>query len=221
MIILHRKGIWVVFGSILYFFLTLLLVTILAMNPANWCANVSSDMMYICQLAPAFLVGAFLIDETVKKESIIRTGKRKVALLFLLIQQYFFAWIFLVLWIFSIILFYKIRFGVEIQGKAYLDLLPMFVRDYLGFLLMIHLSIILEKLNIRFLSSISYIFVLVLGITEILIIPKIERFFGNKVHLLFSWIFYKNFLHSFVALIAINILLLTLLFCFFEKCDII
>lgn len=202
MIIVHRKSFVVGLMYILYFGIVLFLVSILTQNPQNWIANVSSDLMFVCQITPTFLMGEFFIDETIKKTSITRTGSRKKGLFLLLVQQYFFAWVFLILWIFAIILSARVQFLEEVKN---LQAVKLFIRDYLGFLLMIHVAGILKRTNIRGIAAGSYIFVLVVAIVEVIILPKINRYFNWEISFIFSWINYKDFKCAATALIILNI----------------
>ena len=219
MILLHKKCFIVAFAYIFYFFVTLLFVSMLTADSMNWVANISSDMMFICQIAPAFLIGSFFIDETISKTGIIQNGSRSRALVVLLVQQYFFSWLFLLLWILVIVVSDLLWFQSLSEVKC-LHIFSLFVRDYLGFLLMIHLSGILKRVGFRWITSAAYPLVLISAIIEILIVPRVNRYFNCNIFLFFSWINYKDFQTSLLVLIILNIILVLALFRINKKMDI-
>ena len=208
MIILHKKFYSVFsFFSLIYFIIILCLVSLFTRSITNWYANVTSDIMYICQIAPIFLLGSFFIDNSFTKPYIIRISRRSRALFLLLLQQYLFALFFLLLWIITIILFSTYHLN-GISDLNIHQLTELFFRNYLVFLTMIHLSTLLKRANILGGPAFAYIVVYVLSIIEILALPKIRQVLHFKLSLIFSWIYFENFFFAIVILLLINCILL-------------
>ena len=137
----------------------------------------------------------------------------------LFVQQYFFSWLFLLLWILVIVVSDLLWFQSLSEVKC-LHIFSLFVRDYLGFLLMIHLSGILKRVGFRWITSAAYPLVLISAIIEILIVPRVNRYFNCNIFLFFSWINYKDFQTSLLVLIILNIILVLALFRINKKMDI-
>lgn len=99
-------------------------------------AQVFGDRVYCYLLVPPFIWTISTIDGSTKKPSFIRMKSRNQYLLFLLLQQYLFAVIYLTTW-FSMIYILAIWHG---ERYLFVDMFSSYIRYLLSFFLLANIS---------------------------------------------------------------------------------
>lgn len=104
-------------------------------------AQVFGDRVYCYLLVPPFIWTISTIDGSTKKPSFIRMKSRNQYLLFLLLQQYLFAVIYLTTW-FSMIYILAIWHG---ERYLFVDMFSSYIRYLLSFFLLANISEMLKR----------------------------------------------------------------------------
>lgn len=112
-------------------------------------AQVFGDRVYCYLLVPPFIWTISTIDGSTKKPSFIRMKSRNQYLLFLLLQQYLFAVIYLTTW-FSMIYILAIWHG---ERYLFVDMFSSYIRYLLSFFLLANISEMLKRTKNKMLSD--------------------------------------------------------------------
>lgn len=169
--------------------------------------QILSDKAYCYLIVPPFICGILLISESVKKPCLTRMKSRKQALLFIQIQQYIFAAVYLIAWFAAIVLF-SMSNGDQISVT---EVLGKFIRYLLSLLAFSNLSELFNRVNIKALRNIPFIAAYVVLITDVLAVTAITGKQSNIIYLLFSWAFFRNAFVGTMMLVAIFTVTLLLL----------
>ena len=116
-------------------------------------AQVFGDRVYCYLLVPPFIWTISTIDGSTKKPSFIRMKSRNQYLLFLLLQQYLFAVIYLTTW-FSMIYILAIWHG---ERYLFVDMFYSYIRYLLSFFLLANISEMLKRTKNKMLSTMPFI----------------------------------------------------------------
>ena len=111
-------------------------------------AQVFGDRVYCYLLVPPFIWTISTIDGSTKKPSFIRMKSRNQYLLFLLLQQYLFAVIYLTTW-FSMIYILAIWHG---ERYLFVDMFSSYIRYLLSFFLLANISEMLKRTKNKMLA---------------------------------------------------------------------
>lgn len=207
MIILTKRATIFAAGCFAFFFTILSCLFIYAVGVSTWFSNLFFDKLVVFLLTPPFMFGVLLIEKSITSVTVIRTKGRIHALLIQLIQQYLFGFLYLTIWFILLILFSLIKFGGIFTGSDAISILQWYFRFQLGFMILINVSALFKKSNIKLFTSASYILTYVLFALELLaVIPELDKQLGIEINLVFSWMFYD----SAVGLAAMIALLLIL-----------
>ena len=104
-------------------------------------------------------------------------------------RQYWFAIIYTIIWMLSIIFITQIIFG-KIYAISFWGLIREFARCICGFIIFINISLIIKvKCKKKYMAA-SYIVVYIFFTAEIFsIVPLLNKFFPINIYLIFSWLF--------------------------------
>ena len=147
-----------------------------------------TDKAYGYLVVPPFLCGILLISESMKKTCLTRMKSRKQALLFIQIQQYAFATIYLIAW-FVIIVLFCVSTSEQISVSK---IFGNYIRYLLSLFIFTNLAELFNRVNIKALRNIPFIAAYVVLIIDVLAITAITGKQSNIVYLIFSWIFFRN-----------------------------
>ena len=128
-------------------------------------AQVFGDRVYCYLLVPPFIWTISTIDGSTKKPSFIRMKSRNQYLLFLLLQQYLFAVIYLTTW-FSMIYILAIWHG---ERYLFVDMFSSYIRYLLSFFLLANISEMLKRTKNKMLSTMPFISAYLLLLMQIFI----------------------------------------------------
>ena len=167
-------------------------------------AQVFGDRVYCYLLVPPFIWTISTIDGSTKKPSFIRMKSRNQYLLFLLLQQYFFAVIYLTTW-FSMIYLLAIWHG---ETYSFLDMFSSYIRYLLSFFLLANISEMLKRTKNKMLSGLPFISACVLFLIDEQVIQSVTNRNGITIRLIFSWTFQPLGLVLLPIFLAITTLLL-------------
>ena len=136
----------------------------------------------------------------------IRTAmkSRNQYLLFLLLQQYLFAVIYLTTW-FSMIYLLAIWHG---ETYSFLDMFSSYIRYLLSFFLLANISEMLKRTKNKMLSTMPFISAYLLLLIDEQVIQSVTNRNGITIRLIFSWTFQPLGLVLLPIFLAITTLLL-------------
>ena len=146
-------------------------------------AQVFGDRVYCYLLVPPFIWTISTIDGSTKKPSFIRMKSRNQYLLFLLLQQYLFAVIYLTTW-FSMIYLLAIWHG---ETYSFLDMFSSYIRYLLSFFLLANISEMLKRTKNKMLSTMPFISAYLLLLIDEQVIQSVTNRNGITIRLIFSW----------------------------------
>ena len=173
MILFSHKSKYFIWVGFLYFIFPLLCISFFADTQDLWFKNIFSDKTFVMLIMPAFVLGAVIIDSS----TLLRD------------QQYWFAIIYTIIWMLSIIFITQIIFG-KIYAISFWGLIREFARCICGFIIFINISLIIKvKCKKKYMAA-SYIVVYIFFTAEIFsIVPLLNKFFPINIYLIFSWLF--------------------------------
>lgn len=167
-------------------------------------AQVFGDRVYCYLLVPPFIWTISTIDGSTKKPSFIRMKSRNQYLLFLLLQQYLFAVIYLTTW-FSMIYLLAIWHG---ETYSFVDMFSSYIRYLLSFFLLANISEMLKRTKNKMLSTMPFISAYLLLLIDEQVIQSVTNRNGITIRLIFSWTFQPLGLVLLPIFLAITTLLL-------------
>ena len=169
MILFSHKSKYFIWVGFLYFIFPLLCISFFADTQDLWFKNIFSDKTFVMLIMPAFVLGAVIIDSSISPVIMVRTKNKLHSFTLLRDQQYWFAIIYTIIWMLSIIFITQIIFG-KIYAISFWGLIREFARCICGFIIFI----------------VVYIFFT----AEIFsIVPLLNKFFPINIYLIFSWLF--------------------------------
>lgn len=145
-------------------------------------AQVFGDRVYCYLLVPPFIWTISTIDGSTKKPSFIRMKSRNQYLLFLLLQQYLFAIIYLTTW-FSMIYILAIWHG---ERYLFVDMFSSYIRYLLSFFLLANISEMLKRTKNKMLSTMPFISAYLLLLIDEQVIQSVTNRNGITIRLIFS-----------------------------------
>lgn len=188
MILFNKKAVLLIPVYLLYIILILCFVTL---ADADILIQAFTDKVFVYLIVPPFACGTSLIEESMKKTLLVRMKDRKQAVSFLLIQQYLFGIIYLVVW-FMLIAGFANAYGENIENFNFLG---RFLRYLLCFFLFVNVAGCFKRSNKKLLASVPFVAAYVILILDVLAITSITGKELSIVYILFSWTFYgKNML---------------------------
>ena len=161
-------------------------------------------LLYCYLLVPPFIWTISTIDGSTKKPSFIRMKSRNQYLLFLLLQQYLFAVIYLTTW-FSMIYILAIWHG---ERYLFVDMFSSYIRYLLSFFLLANISEMLKRTKNKMLSTMPFISAYLLLLIDEQVIQSVTNRNGITIRLIFSWTFQPLGLVLLPVFLAITTLLL-------------
>ena len=168
-------------------------------------AVVFSTISHYCYLlVPPFIWTISTIDGSTKKPSFIRMKSRNQYLLFLLLQQYLFAVIYLTTW-FSMIYILAIWHG---ERYLFVDMFSSYIRYLLSFFLLANISEMLKRTKNKMLSTMPFISAYLLLLIDEQVIQSVTNRNGITIRLIFSCAFQPLGLVLLPIFLAITTLLL-------------
>lgn len=167
-------------------------------------AQVFGDRAYCYLLVPPFIWTISTIDGSTKKPSFIRMKSRNQYLLFLLLQQYLFAVIYLTTW-FSMIYILAIWHG---ERYLFVDMFSSYIQYLLSFFLLANISEMLKRTKNKMLSTMPFISAYLLLLIDEQVIQSVTNRNGITIRLIFSWTFQPLGLVLLPVFLAITTLLL-------------
>lgn len=189
MILFSRKSKYIIGGGFLYFIFPLLCISFFADTQDLWFKNIFSDKTFVMLIMPAFVLGAVIIDSSVSPSMVVRTQSKLHAFALLRDQQYWFAIIYTIIWMISIVLTTQILFG-KIFAISFWGLIREYVRCICGFIIFINISLILKVKCHKKYMVVSYIIVYIFFTAEIFsIVPLLNKYFPINIYIIFSWLF--------------------------------
>ena len=215
-----KRKIILPFSIIIIYFLILLTFSFLLVDEqSTWFVDVLNDKLYVFKLAPLYLFFISYIDRCMTTPKIIRIGNRTNSLLDSLIAKIIFTFVYFFLWFEFVIIFSLIKYS-NIYERTSGDILNLFVKFFLGYILLNILAEIFRKSENKYISKLSYFIAFIILVIELMVIKRhIEIHTTLKLNFLFSWIFYDS-IWSYLALGIIITLLLIYLFKVSVKKDI-
>lgn len=206
-----KRSIIAFFIILLCFGITLLVLTVMCKSELDWFENVFHDKVYVYQLAGLYLIGATYIDQYIKIPALVRMGSRKRATLFSLGLKCGFAFVYLCM-VFSLICVIASLNYANIHEKTVVDIFNIFLRYFLGLVLLSVVAETVKKSGNKYLANNAYLCVyLTLVLEVIVIVPEIWKNTSFEPYFIFSWIFYEGIL-GYVALVMIIVFFLLYLF---------
>lgn len=216
MIIFSKKARLLVPVYIAYMILILCFIT---MMEVDILIRVFEDKVFVYFMIPPFVCGASLIEESLKKPSLVRMKNRKQAVTFLLFQQYLFALVYLLLW-FSLIAIVAMWNGEMIVVA---DFVGKFVRYLLCLFLFVNVAGCFKRLNNKMLATIPFVAAYMVLALDVLAITSITGNIIGKtsgiIYLLFAWTFYQKSMLGIVMLAIFFVASYLLLGRFERKAD--
>lgn len=185
MIVFNKKVLLLVPVYIAYMILILCFIT---MVDIDLLSQVFADKVFVYLIIPPFACGASLIEESLKKPSLVRMKNRKQAVSFLLFQHYFCALVYLLLW-FSLIAIFAMWNG-ELIVVA--DFAGKYVRYLLCLFLFVNVAGCIKRINNKMLATIPFIAAYVMLTLDVLAITYITGKVSIGIYLLFAWTFYQK-----------------------------
>ena len=167
-------------------------------------AQVFGDRVYCYLLVPPFIWTISTIDGSTKKPSFIRMKSRNQYLLFLLLQQYLFAVIYLTTW-FSMIYILAIWHG---ERYLFVDMFSSYIRYLLSFFLLANISEMLKRTKNKMLSTMPFISAYLLLLIDEQVIQSVTNRNGITTRPTFSRAFQPPGLARLPTFPAISTLLL-------------
>ena len=146
-------------------------------------AQVFGDRVYCYLLVPPFIWTISTIDGSTKKPSFIRMKSRNQYLLFLLLQQYLFAVIYLTTW-FSMIYILAIWHG---ERYLFVDMFSSYIRYLLSFFLLANISEMLKRTKNKMLSTMPFISAYLLLLIDEQVIQSVTNRNGITMGFPTSW----------------------------------
>lgn len=187
MILFNKKNIQLVPLYLLYMIVVLFMVFAAHSSLGTpLTAQIFSDKVYCYLIVPPFLWGISMLDESIKKPGLTRMKSRAQALYCLLIRQYLFAVLYLAVW-FSLIALFT-YWSDEALSPVYL--LPRYIRYLLTLLLLVNLSELLKRLNMKVFKTIPFITAYLFLLLDVQAVPAISNRYERSIKILFSWAFY-------------------------------
>lgn len=188
MILFSKKAVRLVPLYLIYM-IAILCVILLYVLHSSWGADVTtqvfSDKVYCYLLVPPFVLAISLIDESIKKPSLIRMKSRSQVLFRLLFQQYLFAILYLTAWFLLTAIFVYWGDGI-IPATA---LFSKYILYLFSLFLFVNLSELLKRVNVKALSTLPFIAAYLFLIVDEQAITSITGRNGIAIKLLFSWTF--------------------------------
>lgn len=198
--IIKSKRFWIISPIyVAYIVLILLFINVL---DVEMLVQVFTDKVFVYLIIPPFILGIALIEESLKKTSIIRMDNRKQALFLALKQQYLLGFIYLVMW-FALIALFAIKIGEMVKVSIFLGI---FIRYLLCFVLIVNISACMKRLNYKIFVTIPFVLTYAILVIDILVLTFVTGRIGTTLYLVFSWTFFKNSFESIVVLIALSCL---------------
>lgn len=111
MILFSHKSKYFIWVGFLYFIFPLLCISFFADTQDLWFKNIFSDKTFVMLIMPAFVLGAVIIDSSISPVIMVRTKNKLHSFTLLRDQQYWFAIIYTIIWMLSIIFITQIIFG--------------------------------------------------------------------------------------------------------------
>lgn len=207
MILFRKRTIRLVPFYLLYMAAVLaasLLYELYAAESREIVAQVFGDRVYCYLLVPPFIWTISTIDGSTKKPSFIRMKSRSQYLLFLLLQQYLFAAIYLTTW-FSMIYLLAIWHG---ETYSFVDMFSSYIRYLFSFFLLANISEMLKRARNKMLSTMPFISAYLLLLIDEQVIQSVTNRNGITIRLIFSWTFQPLGLVLLPIFLAITTLLL-------------
>ncbi len=204
MILFNKKFGIMIACSVVYFCGILFLISYIGKNLHYWLSNVLSDKLFCYSLLPVFLIGANAIDNSFHILHFSRYQSRKRAMGVFLLQQYMYALIFTCLW-FSVVIFGIIfNFG-SIDGVSRVELIENIICSYLTFLLIVNLTTIIKRQNIKSISTSASIIVYCFVHIERMLVSEINIYLPKDIYLLCSWGF-SGLEYAWGILLSLNLI---------------
>lgn len=201
-----------VFGTILLFTgIILLAMALIYTDDAFWFSNVFHDKVYIYQWSVLYMSGIIYLDKFMTTLVLTRMGSRKRTAFVMLGIKCGFAFVYLCI-VFSLIGMLTVIKCTHIPENTTVEILHIFVRYLMGFLLLSIFAEIFRWSENKFLSGNAHLCtVLIMILDQLVIVPQIMKYTPLKLYFIFSWIFYDG-IAGYVALSAILICALLYLF---------
>ena len=129
MILFSHKSKYFIWVGFLYFIFPLLCISFFADTQDLWFKNIFSDKTFVMLIMPAFVLGAVIIDSSISPVIMVRTKNKLHSFTLLRDQQYWFAIIYTIIWMLSIIFITQIIFG-KIYAISFWGLIREFAKIY-------------------------------------------------------------------------------------------
>jgi hypothetical protein len=219
MMIDKKRGRELFVAYILYLAFFSVYFLIIAPNGNEWLSIWLHDRAYVFLLSTAFLILCAQTDKYYHAATYIRIGSGKKIVVGRLLTEYGLAAMMVNLLFLVIILGLLVKYK-ELSGGGTGDIFDWYGRYMLGLFLTASVSLTLRYSAIRPLRSFSYILTLLLLIADLFVVTKtLSRFSSLNGGLLFSWVFARNTLLSYIVLLMINAILAVRLTIIIDKRD--
>lgn len=203
-----------VFLYVVLFAIQVMVVLLIALNAdsqSNFLVNLFYDRLFTFILIPLYLYGAANVDVDINYLVVLRIGSRKNGMIKRLKFQYGYGLLFWIMW-FSVIAMFSFLFFGTLENFVSIKYAVIFLKYYIGSVMISNLLLILNSSNSKFLSENSYIIIYLLFIIEVLVIvSEVKMQTPIEVFLFFSWIIYGEYV-GVLVLFVYSMLLLRYIF---------
>lgn len=155
MILFSHKSKYFIWVGFLYFIFPLLCISFFADTQDLWFKNIFSDKTFVMLIMPAFVLGAVIIDSSISPVIMVRTKNKLHSFTLLRDQQYWFAIIYTIIWMLSIIFITQIIFG-KIYAISFWGLIREFARCICGYYIYKYIFNYKSKMQEKIYGSIIY-----------------------------------------------------------------
>lgn len=191
--------------GVIFCFTTILLI-LLSVSPDQtyWIANVFHDKTFLYIWLPIYLIGNYVIDNSVSIVQMTRMKTRRDAMGFLMIQQFLHALFCVTIWFVVITILSIVKFnGISVMRIT--EVLNWCLK-YMGEIILIsNAIIILRRSNKKQLREFAYVITYCLVLIENTLVSEFNMVSPRNMYVCFSWMF-SDYYFAFVVLLLLDIL---------------